>query len=82
MFSRPTLVNTFRFGFYKEGTWNGGAVSGYQPIRGDEVVRDLGIQGVNAKGLSAMGFPRMNITGYAYPLRFRRPRASRFRGPW
>ncbi len=61
----PTLVNTFRFGFYKEGTWTGGQVSGYQPIRGDEVVRDLGLQGVNANGLSAMGFPRMNITGYA-----------------
>jgi hypothetical protein len=60
----PRVVQSFRFALYKaKFTW-GEELDGFQPIVGDQVVRELGIQGVNPKGLSAMGFPRVNITGY------------------
>lgn len=64
----PALVNTFRWGLYQPNVIDGGDVSGISPIKGDQVVKDLGIQGVNPKGLSEMGFPRVDITGYM-PLR-------------
>ena len=60
----PTLVNTFRFGYYQADVTDGTTVDGYTPIKGDEAVKELGLQGVNPQGLSAMGLPRMNITGY------------------
>ena len=60
----PSLVNTFRWGLYQPNVIDGGDVSGITPIKGNQVVKDLGIQGVNPKGLSEMGFPRMDITGY------------------
>jgi len=61
----PGLVNTARFGFYNERIHDGDTVSGFTPQKGDAVVKDLGIQGVNPKNLSAQGFPRMNVTGYS-----------------
>jgi len=60
----PTLVNTFRLGLYQEKIVDGIPLYGVTPAKGDEAVRELGLQGVNPKGLRAMGFPRMNITGY------------------
>jgi len=60
----PVLVNTFRFGLYREGVADGGTVNGFTPFKGDQVVKELGIQGVNPQGLSAAGFPRMDIAGY------------------
>jgi outer membrane receptor protein involved in Fe transport len=59
-----SLVNTFRFSYYPSKIDDGLQVDGFTPFKGDAVVRELGIQGVNRKNLSAMGFPRMNITGY------------------
>jgi carboxypeptidase family protein/TonB-dependent receptor-like protein len=60
----PRMVQSFRFALYKaKFTW-GEELDGFQPIVGDQVVKELGIQGVNTKNLSAMGFPRINITGY------------------
>ena len=61
----PALVNTFRWGLYQPNVIDGTDVSGTTPLNGAAVVRDLGIQGVNPKGLSEMGFPRMDITGYS-----------------
>jgi hypothetical protein len=61
----PTLVNTARFGLYKETLIDGDTVNGFSPVKGDQVIKDLGIQGVNPQGLSAMGFPIMAISGYA-----------------
>ncbi|HUS07476.1 MAG TPA: carboxypeptidase regulatory-like domain-containing protein [Bryobacteraceae bacterium] len=60
------LVNTFRFGW--NGNWlidgdKRGRGEGFTPRKGDEVIREIGLQGVNPEGLSAMGFPRMDITG-------------------
>lgn len=60
----PTVVLTSRFGWYLNKVVDGNTVDGYEPLKGDTVVRELGIQGVNPRGLSAMGFPEMNITGY------------------
>jgi outer membrane receptor protein involved in Fe transport len=61
----PSLVNTFRFGYYQADVVDGSTVDGYTPQKGDDIVKALGIQGVNPQGLSAMGFPRADITGYS-----------------
>ncbi|HWQ54496.1 MAG TPA: TonB-dependent receptor [Bryobacteraceae bacterium] len=60
----PTLVHTFRFGLYWVIVDDGGTVDGFTPTKGDEVVKQLGLQGVNSRNYSAMGFPRMDIAGY------------------
>lgn len=60
----PAVVNTFRFGWMWDYVEDGTEVDGFTPRRGDEVVRQIGLQGVNPRGLSAQGFPRMDITGY------------------
>ena len=60
----PNFVITGRFGWYLNRVVDGNEVDSYRPVQGDEVVNSLGLQGVNAKGISAMGFPEMNITGY------------------
>jgi outer membrane receptor protein involved in Fe transport len=59
----PNLVHTFRFGWYQPIVTDGDTVDGFTPIRGDAVIQELGIQGVNPQGLSGMGFPRVDITG-------------------
>src|SRR5262249_41537461 len=51
----PTLVHTFRFGWYLNRVRDGEPVNGFQPIRGDQAVAELGLQGVNPKSYSAMG---------------------------
>ena len=61
----PELVNTARFGLYKETLKDGDTVSGVTPVKGDQVIKDLGIQGVNPQNLSAMGFPIMAISGFS-----------------
>ncbi len=61
----PAVVNTFRFGFTGNDITNGETVDGYTPPTGDESVRELGLQGVNPRGLRASGYPRMQITGLA-----------------
>jgi hypothetical protein len=60
----PTLVNTARVGLYQEKVTDGIPLYGVDPIRGDDAVKELGLQGVNPQGLSAEGFPIMNISGY------------------
>lgn len=60
----PSLVNSFRIGLYQEVIDDGGTVYGVTPFKGDQAVKDLGIQGVNPRGLSAEGFPEMDIAGY------------------
>jgi hypothetical protein len=60
----PTLVNTARVGFYKEKYTDGDPLYGVTPFKGDDAVKQIGLQGVNPKGYSAMGFPRMDISGY------------------
>ena len=60
----PSLVNTFRVGLYQSKLTNGESLYGVTPFKGDAVVKELGLQGVNPQGLSAMGFPQMSIAGY------------------
>ncbi|HWQ56960.1 MAG TPA: carboxypeptidase regulatory-like domain-containing protein [Bryobacteraceae bacterium] len=60
----PSVVNTIRFGLYASKYKDGDAVGGYEPEKADVAIKELGLQGVNPNGLSAMGFPRMDITGY------------------
>ncbi|MCL4402682.1 MAG: TonB-dependent receptor, partial [Acidobacteria bacterium] len=60
----PTLVNSLRIGMYLEQVNDGQPLYGVTPFRGDEAVKAIGLQGVNPKGYSAEGFPRMNISGY------------------
>src|SRR5262249_36079277 len=50
--------------WYLNRVVDGNEVDGFQPVKGDQVVKDLGLQGVNPQGISAMGFPTMNITGF------------------
>lgn len=59
----PRLVNTARMGWYRERTLDGGDVFGFRPLLGDAAVKYLRLQGVNPQGLSAAGFPVMNISG-------------------
>jgi hypothetical protein len=61
----PGLVNTARFGLYRPNIIDGGTVSGVTPIKGDQIIKSLGIEGVNPQNLSAMGFPRIDISGYS-----------------
>ncbi len=60
----PSLINTARFGIYKEKYTDGDPLFGVTPFKGDEAVKAIGLQGVNPKGYSAEGFPVMSITGY------------------
>jgi len=61
----PNLINEFRWGWIKDYVEDGTEIDGVQPVFGDQVVEEIGLQGVNPRGLSAMGFPRMDITGMA-----------------
>jgi len=60
----PSLINTARFGLYKEKYTDGDPLFGVTPFKGDEAVKAIGLQGVNPKGYSAEGFPVMSIAGY------------------
>ena len=64
------LVNEFRWGWIKDYIIDGTTIEGVSPVFGDDVVQRIGLQGVNPQGLSAMGFPRMDITGLQ-PMRVR-----------
>lgn len=57
------VVNTFRFGFSGNQVKDGQTVDNFTPPKGDEAVKKIGLQGVNRRDLSAMGFPRMDISG-------------------
>ena len=61
----PAFVNTFQFGWYRMMYTDGDKTLGFTPLKGDQVVKELGIQGVNDQNLSAMGFPTMSISGYS-----------------
>ena len=59
----PNLINEFRWGWIKDYVEDGTTIQGVSPVFGDDVVQRIGLQGVNPQGLSAMGFPRMDVTG-------------------
>ncbi len=61
----PKLVNTFRFGWIKDFYEDGREVAGFTPPNGNDAVKAIGLEGVNPKGYSAMGFPTMSIAGFS-----------------
>ncbi|MFB3828230.1 MAG: TonB-dependent receptor domain-containing protein [Bryobacteraceae bacterium] len=59
------VVNSFRIGYYPSKLNDGTEVAGVKPLTADQVISDLGLQGVNrAKATGVMGSPRFNITGF------------------
>ena len=59
----PGLVNTFRWGWARDYFFDGDTISGFTPVKGEDVVKKLGLQGVDPHNYSAMGFPTLTITG-------------------
>jgi len=59
----PRMVNTFTFGWQTDLILDGEEEKGIQPIVGDDVVKAIGLQGVNPKGYRAQGFPTVSISG-------------------
>jgi hypothetical protein len=57
------LVNSFTFGHTTDLLTQGAPDKGVTPFFGDDVVKTLGIQGVNLPGLHTVGFPPIAITG-------------------
>jgi hypothetical protein len=53
----PTLVNIFTFGHQTDNFQYGEDEKGQQPLFGDDVVKAIGLQGVNPSGYHTMGFP-------------------------
>lgn len=58
-------MNTFTFGGNRDRVSDGESIDGHDPVQGQQVVSEIGLSGVNPKGLSAMGFPTMDIAGYS-----------------
>lgn len=58
-----SVVNRFKVGRTGIRVKQGQGEAEVNPVRGDSVVSGIGLQGVNAKALSAMGFPSVSIAG-------------------
>lgn len=60
----PRLVNNFTFGYTSESIRYGNSYAGTKtPLFGDDVVNDIGLQGVNQQGFHSIGFPNTTISG-------------------
>ncbi len=59
----PNLVNTFTFGRQTDFFLYGEEEQGIKALTGDEAIKAIGLQGTNAKGYKAQGFPQMTING-------------------
>ena len=59
----PNLINTFTFGHQTDYFLYGEDEMGVPVLNGADAVAAIGLQGVNAKGYKAMGFPRIAING-------------------
>src|SRR5262245_1682197 len=59
----PRLINTFTFGRQTDFLLIGEEEQGFQPLFGDEVVKTLGLQGVNRSDFHTQGCPQMTISG-------------------
>jgi hypothetical protein len=57
----PTLVNTFTIGHQTDHFVQGEQEQGVTPLYGDDIVKAIGLQGVNPNSYHAMGFPRMTV---------------------
>jgi len=58
-----TLVNSFTFGHTTDLIKYGEPEQSVTPLFGDDVVKAVGLQGVNAQGFHTLGFPNVSISG-------------------
>ena len=58
-----TLVNSFTFGHQTDFQHAGEEEKGIKPLAGDDVVKAIGLQGVNVGNYHVEGFPQMSISG-------------------
>ena len=58
-----SVVNSFTFGHQTDFQHAGEAEKGVQPLAGDDVVKAIGLLGVNPTGYHVEGFPQMTISG-------------------
>jgi carboxypeptidase family protein len=59
----PSLVNTFTFGRSTDFIEDGAEEAGFTPISANDVVDQIGLQGVNPSGSKSAGFPAMTFSG-------------------
>ena len=57
------MVNSFSFGHQTDLQHAGEDEKGVSPLAGDDVVKAIGLQGVNPSGYHIEGFPAMSISG-------------------
>jgi len=58
------LVNNFTYGYTSEHLKYGNSWAGVPtPLLGDQVVNQIGLQGVNPQGFSSIGFPNTSVGG-------------------
>ena len=57
------IVNSFSFGHQTDLQHAGEDEKGVSPLAGDDVVKAIGLQGVNPSGYHVEGFPAMSISG-------------------
>ncbi len=57
----PTVVNIFTFGHQTDYFIQGETEKSVTPLFGDDIVKAIGLQGVNPNSYHAMGFPQMTV---------------------
>ena len=60
---KPTLVNSFTFGYQWDHQHAGEPELGFTPLTGDAADQKLGLQGVPTGSFKFEGFPAMNVSG-------------------
>jgi hypothetical protein len=60
---KPTLVNSFTFGYQWDHQHAGEAELGFSPLTGDVADQKLGLQGVPTGDFKFEGFPQMTVSG-------------------
>lgn len=61
----PRVVNSFRFGLKTDFIEDGKETAGVTPLKADQVLQRIGLQGVNLPGLTnSQGAPTLAITGF------------------
>lgn len=60
---KPTLVNSFTFGYQTDLQHAGEPEKGIKPLTGNVAVQTLGLQGVNSGNFTSEGFPAMTVSG-------------------
>jgi hypothetical protein len=59
----PSLINTFTFGRSTDFIEDGTEQAGITPINANEVISQIGLEGVNPAGYQSAGFPSFSFSG-------------------